>query len=174
MVDVDTISIVLTGIGLIIALTYYALTIRNQSINRQAQLFMSLAKDILSRETLSEIIDLLSMQWEDSADFYRKYDHSVNKENFVKRFHYWMLMDQVGVLLMKGLIDKELVYHLLGGYSTTWTWQKFKPIIMHQREYQNFQELGVGWEYFAQEMMKMREERGYTNEWPDDPTIRLE
>ena len=173
MVDLDTLSIVLTGMGLIIALTYYALTIRNQNRNRQAQLFMNLAKNISSRETLSDVIDLLDMQWEDPADFYRKYDSSVDKENFVKRFYYWNLMDKVGILLKKGLIDKELVYYLLGGYSTTWTWQKFKPIIIHQREYQNFKELGIGWEYLAKEMMKMREERGYTNEWRDDPTIQL-
>ena len=135
---------------------------------------MGLAQDLFSRETVTDAIGLLSMQWEDLPDFYRKYDSSVNKDNFVKRFHYWALMDSMGTLLMMGLIDKELVYHLLGGYFTTWQWQKFKPIIMHQREYQNLKELGVGWEYLVNEMIKMREERGYTENWRDDPGIQLE
>jgi len=40
MVDYQAISIVLTGIGLMIALTYYALQIRNQNKTRTAQLLM--------------------------------------------------------------------------------------------------------------------------------------
>ena len=36
MVDYQAVSIVLTGIGLIIALTYYALQIRNQNKTRTA------------------------------------------------------------------------------------------------------------------------------------------
>jgi hypothetical protein len=123
---------------------------------------------------MSDTIDLLSMQWDDLPDFYRKYDSSVDKENFVKRFHYWLLMDRIGALLMKGLIDRDLTYNLLGGFAATWQWQKFKPIIMHQREYQNLKELGVGWEYLVNEMIKMREERGHISEWSDDPAIRLE
>ncbi len=42
MADLQTLSLVLTGIGLIIALIYYTLTLRNTNRTRQADMLMRL------------------------------------------------------------------------------------------------------------------------------------
>ena len=118
-----------------------------------------------------DTIDLLESQWDDLEDFYRKYDSSVNKEHFVKRFGSWFALDQVGFLLSRGLIDRELTYALMGGYYASWQWQKYESIIRHQREYQNMPELAVWFEYLANEMNKMNEQRGHSTVLRDDPGI---
>ena len=87
MIEIQTISIGLTALSFILAAIYYTFNIRHARETRQAQLFMQLTSQMFSKEMLTDSIDLLEMQWTDLEDFYRKYDSSVDKENFVKR---WM------------------------------------------------------------------------------------
>jgi len=155
-------------IGVMIALGYYVVNIRHQRETRQAQLFMQIANQTFNRQALRDSVDLLEMQWTDLQDFYSKYDSSVDRENIVKRFAAWYHFDQVGYLFKKGLIDRELAYAIFGGYYAPWHWQKFKPIIEHQREYQNMPGLAVYFEYLANELNKMNEEKGYSTKYRDD------
>ena len=171
MVELQTISIGLAALSFILAATYYIFNMRHARETRQAQLFMQLTSQLFTTEMMNNSIELLEMQWTDLEDFYRKYDSSVDRDNFVKRFQYWFLLNQVGYLLKKGLIDKDFTYTLLGGYSANWHWQKFKPIIEHQRVYQNMPELGIWFEYLVKEISKMNEQKGYSSKYRDDPGI---
>ena len=171
MIDLQTISIGLAALSFILAATYYTLNIRHAKETRQAQLFMQFTSQLFSKEAIRDNMDLLETQWDTLEDFYTKYDSSVNKENFVKRFHSWYMYDQVGYLLKRGLIDRELTYAIMGGMQASWSWQKFESIIKHQREYQNMPELAVWFEYLANELNKMNKKRGYSTTYRDDPGI---
>ena len=102
------------------------------------------------------------MQWDGVEDFYEKYDSSVNVENFTKRFRAWFFLDGVGLLLKKRLIDKDMVYYLMGGYLGNWLWEKFGDVIKYQRDVNNIPELCVWFEYLANELTKMKTEQGGT------------
>jgi len=171
MVDVQTVSIVLAALSFILAATYYSFNMRHAKETRQAQLFMQLTTQLFSKEMIRDNMDLMETQWDNLEDFYTKYDSSVNKENFVKRFRSWYIYDQVGFLLKRGLIDKEMTFTLMGGMNASWSWQKFKSIIEHQRDYQNMPELAVWFEYLVNKMNKMNEKRGHPTKYREDPSI---
>jgi hypothetical protein len=171
MIELSVIRDLVAIFGVIAGFTYYIMVVRNQRETRQAQLFMQLTSQIFSKEILRQNIELLEMQWDDLKDFYGKYDSAVNPENFAKRFNSWFMMDQVGFLLKKGLIDRELTFELMSGMQAPMLWNKFESIIKHQRDYQNLPELCVWFEYLNNEIKKMNAQRGYSTEYRDTPNI---
>ena len=111
--------------------------------------------------------ELFQMEWTDFNDFAAKYDSSVNVENFEKRYSYWKYYDGMGLLLNRGLIDMEMAYHLMSGYGALWMWEKFKDIIYESRIRMNEPDHYVMFEYLADELKKMREQKGRTLEIPE-------
>ncbi len=166
-ITIQTLGILLTGLSVSMAAIYYTMTLRNQSETRQAQLFMQLFQSFINKDWLSDNWELMAMEWKDLPDFYSKYDSSIDVENFAMRFRAWFFLDGIGLLMKKRLVDKEIVYHLMGGYWGIWIWEKFQDVIKHQREYNNLPELCVWLEYLSQEMKKMRTQRGFTSDVPE-------
>ena len=168
MVDTQTILQFIPAVSLSIAAIYYMLILRNQNRTRQAQLFMQLFQHNMTKEWMKDWWELMQMQWDDIEDFYEKYDSSVNIDNFAKRFRAWFFLDGVGLLLKKGLVDREMVYYLMGGYLGNWLWEKFGDVIKYQRELNNIPELCVWFEYLAIELMKMKQQQGMSSEIPEN------
>jgi len=101
------------------------------------------------------------MEWDDYDDFTRKYDSSVNLENFAMRYHNWNFWEGMGLLLKKGLVDKEMIYYLLGGgFGVLFTWDKFGSVIKEMRVQLDLPEYFMWFEYLAEEMRKVAEEKG--------------
>jgi hypothetical protein len=166
LIMLQLLSYVAAAIGVCIAAFYYILTLWNNNRTRHAQLFMQLSNELWSKEQLEETAELFRMEWDDLNDFYRKYDSSVNPKNYALRASLWNKLDATGLLLKKGLIDREMVYYLLGGFYAIWIWKKFEPIIKHDREALNLPEYNVWFEYLSNETARMRKEHGYTDEVP--------
>lgn len=161
MVDYQTISIVLTGIGMIIALTYYALQIRNQNRTRQAQLFMSVYNNHISIPTMTILVEMMWLWgWEDFDDFRAKYAYPNNIEAHVKWTHYFASLEGLGVLCKKGLIDPELVYDSQYA-SIIFVWEKFLPIIEEYRLRMNAPHIYDDPEYLYTELIRIRAKRGH-------------
>ncbi len=106
------------------------------------------------------------MEWSDLDDFLQKFDSSVNMENFEKRYSRWTFYDGLGMLLKKGLVDKEMIYYLMGGYSAYWYWEKFKEVIQFSRISLNSPDHFAMFEYLAEEMRKMKVKRGHKMDVP--------
>ncbi len=161
MVDFDTISIVLTGMGLIVAITYYGFQIRNQNRTRQAQLFMSIYNNHISIPSMTIMQELQwEWNWKDYDDFVSKYSLPNNMEALVKFSHYFASLEGLGVLCKKGLIDPELVYD--SQYtSIIHNWEKFLPIIEELRIRMNAPHLYEDPEYLYEQMITIREKRGH-------------
>jgi len=135
MVDFSTFSIVLTGIGLIVAITYYSLQIRNQNTTRQTQLFMDFYKIDQSLEFSRAIQEMVWMwEWEDYDDYMNRYTHLSGKVDGSSRtssvfLHY----EGLGVLVKRGLVPLGTIYDL---YNTRIfpVWEKFAQIIYEWRK----------------------------------------
>ena len=167
MIELSLVRDLVAIFGVIGGFTYYVMVVRNQRETRQAQLFMQLFQMFTTKEWMSDNWELMSMEWSDMKDFFEKYDSSVNIDNFAKRYRSWFFLDGIGMLLKKGLVDREMVFHLMGGYWGIWLWEKHGDVIKFLRDYNNMPELATWFEYLALEMTKMREQRGSTGDVPE-------
>jgi hypothetical protein len=128
MVDYGTISIVLTGIGIIGAIVYYTLTLRNATKTRQAQLFMQIYNRFNTREFVEQM-NYLRFKWnlpqlEDVSEFVTSEEYQEDFNLIASTVYFF---EGVGVLVSKGLIDVELVDDLMSG-PLTHIWERMLPL----------------------------------------------
>ncbi len=156
MVDTNTLSLVLTGIGIIIALAYYTLTVRNQNRTRQAQLFMQLYETYRSQEFRKLQMLISRHEYIDFEDFWGKFGADVNLDAWSTWLTVAAYFNGIGVLVKKKLISIDLVEELLSNVITR-RWQKMGPILVEYREtmatdHVRKHEVWHGFEYLANEM----------------------
>jgi len=179
MVTVETISIVFTGLSISLAAFYYISTLRNAQRNRQLQLetrqldlYMKWQIELTKPDFLKNWFEVSQLEWKDFDDFARKYSHNVNIENGSKRFSLWFYFDGLGYLLYRGMMDADTIFDMIGNGSIG-HWNRFEPIIREFRERDGRPETWRWFEYLAQEMKKVREQRGlpeYIPPWrPETP-----
>ena len=145
---------------------YYTLTLRNANRTRRTQLFMQIYTTLLEPKRIAIMTEMVTdMEWDDLLDFERKYGTSTGSyENYSKRYAYWKYFDGIGELLRRGLIEPELVYSLLGQTEVILFWDKFGSLILEYREVLKLPEYFSGFEYLAQEMLKIRKLKGHPTE----------
>jgi hypothetical protein len=134
--------------------------VRNAGFTRKTQAVLDLRDILYSLEMNRHFIELLSMTWEDFEDFQRKYDSTVNPDNFAKRWMVWMRFEGMGYMLHQGLVDIDTIYNLIGSFTILQLWQKYEPIIKEQRKFYNEPHWYRSWEYLASEISKKRVELG--------------
>jgi len=161
MVDYQSLSIVLTGLGIMGAIIYYTLTLRNANRTQRTQLFMHLFEQLNTEESMISIAELINQEIGDYDDFILKYDSSVNPEHYAKRFNIWQKYHQIGELLRMGIIDPELVHRLQMAPVVIAMWEKWGDIIREVRERENAPEIVEGFEYLYYELKRLRREKGY-------------
>ena len=164
---IESIPYVLTGIGIIVSILYYASVLRNanqtqrlQLETRRMQIIMEIDQEMKSYETYKKIIELLNMQWEDYDDFENKYGSDNNPESFATRYSLLYRLNSIGILVRDGFFDAETVYDLLGEVSTIWLWKKFESVIMETRRRYNVPNALKHFEFLYNELIKVREKKG--------------
>ena len=152
----------LQTVGLLVGISYYILTLRNQNRARQAQLFMQLYNRVGDPDFRERLNEVFSMQWDDIDDFRQKFlgtGYSTSLHVVMNFFHGF------GVLLQKGLIDGDLLYEQIPTNAYT-LWDKYEPWAKWVREKANYPQYMKLWEYLANEMKKIALSRG-------DPILNL-
>jgi len=141
MVDYTTLSIVLTGIGLIVAITYYSLQIRNQNTTRQAQLFMQLF-DRWGDPNFAKIYGEYRYKTcakanNDPKEICKIAAHalfeSFNPDVWIPIQTLAQYFEGISILVQKKLIDVDMVERLLSG-RIIWYWDSTGPFIEYVRE----------------------------------------
>jgi len=175
MVDqltLQTIGILLTGLTVSIASIYYMLTLRytrrNQDLQletRQAQLFTQLSHTPIQAEWNTTYFEVLNWEWEDYGDFEMKYGSDNNIQGAGKRLAIWNYFDLIGKLLREGLLNLDLVY-TLNTDAALFQWTKWKDVIEEHRKRYYTSDFMTDWEYLCSELMKRKEELGYSWEVP--------
>ena len=157
MVQIENLPVVLTGIGIIVSILYYASVLRNQNRTRQAQLYMQIWERFASEEGTRRAAETRSYNWTDFEDFEDKYGRENNIDAHAKRLHVWGEHNGVGFLVRKGLIDFELANQIAGGAAMI-HWDKFGSIIREYRKDRNNPELYKDWEYFSEKVKQYRKD----------------
>ncbi|MHA2433326.1 MAG: DUF4760 domain-containing protein [Candidatus Thorarchaeota archaeon] len=166
MVTFETVLDVLPIVSLVIVLSYYSLQIRNQNISRKAQLYMQLFNVETSREFHEGEIDVNSL---DVSDLEEVHNKILSDRQLLLSFRTIMFRaDGTGTMLKSGLLDPEMIFHFGYGIGPISTWQRWKPYIEWTRERWNAPDYLAGFEYYANEMIRLRRERGYSTEWSDE------
>jgi hypothetical protein len=145
--------------GVLIAATYYVLTLRETTINRRIALTNSIMIPLFhTEEGIRKLVDLVQMEWKDFDDYQRKYDSTVNPDNMAKRIAVWNIFDTIGHQYRLGLLDSETVYSVCSVHATN-MWIKFKPIIEEYRKTDYGGDGFADFEYLALEMAKIKAKR---------------
>ena len=153
MVDIlllQTVSILVTSAGLLIAALYYVLQIRHQTKMRQTDLVMRLYTTFGSKEYLEAYTNVRTMEFKDYNDFEEKYGWT--DVSLIGVF-----FEGVGVLLHRELIDIELVDDLFTG-PTKIIWNKIRQLVEVTREKASYPQLYEWFEYLYNELQKREQQ----------------
>ena len=171
---IEYLPLVLTGIGIIISILYYASVLRNANRTqqmhletRQAQLYTQIVRELFSEEYMKKSIHLLKMEWDDYDDFERKYGSDTNEDSYAERYSVWYFMNNIGFLLHENLINVETANALVSQFAL-WDWAKFKDVIYTQREVYKIPDFLEWFEYLANELTKYRISVGLSTEIHED------
>ena len=108
MASFEFLAIILTGLGLSVSITYYAMVLRNANKTRQTQLFMNLYTQIRSKEFVRDTRELSSWQWNDFSDFREKFGSRADKEANTLFHSTANFFDGIGVLVAHKEINPQL------------------------------------------------------------------
>jgi hypothetical protein len=156
MVDVQNISIVLTGIGLIVALYYYTLILRESNKARQAELYMQLSQSFRNPVFLKKYHEILyKYEWKDFDDWLKKYGIENNIEAHTNILSVLSLFETLGVLLQRNLIDRKIVEKQASAVLIP-LWEKLESVIKEERKIRNQPTMYTDSEYLYEELIKSR------------------
>ena len=159
---IEYLPLVLTGIGIIVAIVYYTLTLRNATKTRQVQLFMNIYETYRNTEFKKQFNSCIRLGPESYDDFMARFGPRTNPDVWADWQSVASYFNGIGVLLKKGLIDVSLVEELLV-HSVTIAWARMGPIIVESRtDVENFSYSGShtdigfyhGFEYLYNELLR--------------------
>jgi hypothetical protein len=170
MVDLallQSVSYIAGAVGVLVAAVFYILNMRETTRNRRMALTNTLLQNFTSEEGSRRWVELMQMEWKDFDDYLRKYDSSVNPDNYAKRNMTWNTCDIIGYQYLSGQLDLGTLWSICNN-AVPMAWEKFGPII------KEFKRRGVSnslmwsnFEYLAYEMSKARAERDPGYGMPD-------
>ena len=157
MASFEFLAIILTGLGLIVSLVYYANVLSNQNKIQKTQILQKAFESLSTKDTNLDWWKVEYLEWEDYDDFRAKYGPEVDIETWAMINKVWNEMNGIGYLVHQGVMNIESVYDY-GGGRPTWMYRKYKPIIEEQRLKNSYR--FVWWDYLYEEMRKLSDERG--------------
>ena len=158
---IDYLPLVITGLGLTASIIYYASVLRNANKTRQTQLYMQLMNKDTSQEFQGLRFDISQININDFEDLRKKID--TDRELSVKFTSFMFHNDNVGYLLEAGLVDPEMIYKFgAGGRGPIRDWETWSPYINYIRKTRDVPDYLNGFEYYANKMREIRENKGYS------------
>jgi len=151
MVDITEISAIVVALGVVVGVIYYILDMRQQTKLRQTDILSGFYSRITEREFLEALKRFFEFDAKDPVAFIEKHgsvDFFTIDNNMVLA-----MFDQVGVLLMRKLVDINLVDPFLRDHVYL-LWEKAKPFVEDMRKTHPMPNQGIGLEYLYNEMKK--------------------
>jgi hypothetical protein len=122
---------VVTIFGVIAGLTYYIITVRNQTKARHMQIIRGVVSNIRSSPNFNyESLDVI---WEDYDDFWEKYGPKTNPKTWNNIELWFDSFEEYGVYVREGMLDVRLICLTSGG-SYMKSWEKFGPVWQEHRK----------------------------------------
>ena len=104
MVDLQTISVMITAASVVVAATYYILVVRNTNKTRQAQLFMQIYSRFDDPDWMINWGQVVRQwEWTDYEDWHSKYSPEMDIEAASQYGSVAAYFEGIGVLVYKNL-----------------------------------------------------------------------
>jgi len=145
MVDIQTVSIAIASASVVAGIVYYAFQVRHQTKIRKTDLLTRLYSIMVSKDWLDA--------WQKVQE--RKalnYDAYLREYGSVELNEVFLFLQQLGMLLKKGLIDVDMIALSYG--QVNGQWEKVKPVLEGGRKKWSTPKLGDEVEYLCSEMKK--------------------
>jgi len=150
----QAVSYIMGSLGVFVAAVYYVMNLREQRRNRRISQTNEMQRFFLNYENIKTWFELLNMEWSDYDDFERKYGSDSGLDNAAKRHLFWFNYNTLGNLLKDGYVDRDTIYNS-SAMTVIFLWFKFKPIIEENRKRYSGSTGWKGFEYLANEMMRL-------------------
>jgi hypothetical protein len=111
---------------------YYIVMVRMNQRTMRITLTNNLIQRLLTDEFMKKVTELEYMDWTDYDDFERKYGSDTSPDNYTMHKIVWGTYDSLGMMLMKGLADKEILYNSTLAFSGIGIWSKHREVLMEQ------------------------------------------
>jgi hypothetical protein len=156
---VEYLPLVLTGIGIIASILYYASVLRSSQKIDKHRLFQS-HMSLLDTEQVRNWHTVYNLEWEDYDDFIERYGWENNPDIWVLISYQWQLYNHFGHQVKLGAIDLEQYYDA-GSTGCPLLWRKYEPVIREMRRLvPQKPEMFKWWEYLVEEMERESDRRG--------------
>ena len=153
MVDIETVSIAVASASVVAGAVYYALQIRHQTKMRKMDLLTRLYSGMVSKDWVEAWQEVQGRKVLSYEDYLKEYGTVELNEVYV-------FLQQLGMLLKKGLIDVDMIPLSYGQVNAQW--QKIMPVLEGGRKKWGTPKLGSEVEYLCGELEK-RDQRGVKN-----------
>ncbi len=128
-VTLQSISILISSLGMIIALVYYTQTLKNTSKARQRELIHQRFQG-LSKEYIRTLFELSTRtDWETVEEYMEKYGRWENPEAGVDFTYIASIYNNMGVLYKYEDVDPEFLFELYPASAIIRLWEQFEPVI---------------------------------------------
>ncbi len=126
-IDLQTISIIVAAVSVVIGVIMSVLSLRNYTKSRRASIFLEFHKQADQEfiETTDEVLG--KWNWSDYEEFLAKYGPTTNPKNWAQFIYVSSFFDSMGKLLEEKITDVELIPEALAVLALAW-WEKIEPI----------------------------------------------
>jgi hypothetical protein len=143
---IEYLPLVLTGIGIIVSILYYASILRNANKTRQSQLFMQIHSNWYDPDFWRRWREVTSVQWKDFEEYDEKYGFYNNPDFGDKCLAVTSFFAGIGVLVHRKMIDPYLVDDLIAGMIIAF-WEKYREVFKEIRVRRKWPSYGEWVEY---------------------------
>jgi hypothetical protein len=136
---------------------YHIMTLRNQSRNRQAQLFSQYYLRCTTPEFQIAESNLLELQFETPQEFIDKHGPKSESKIYEDFLQVFALMEALGVLVTENLINIRILAHSSYG-DVKYVWEKYEPVVRWLREHYGWPRYSIECENLYNVMEKYAEQ----------------
>ena len=146
--------------GLLVGISYYILSLRNQSKARKTQLYLQMVNKYSEPVMIDALGEYNDLEWTTAEDFIEDWKNPERRKT-IGTLGNWF--EGLGILVKENLLDMRVVALFVTG-NVILFWGKFMPIIDDVREALEFPRWYIEAEYLYDQLMK------YTKEHPEIQT----
>jgi hypothetical protein len=150
MIDIPTVSSVITTVSIVIGVVFTILEIRHLARTRRTDIIMKIYERFGSKELVEAMMKIGAAKFESVEDYRKKY-------GFTEVVEIAVLFDGLGVLLEQNLINIKMADRLFGPTLNS-LWQRMEPVIYAMKKGLNEPFFFSHFEYLVKALSSYRKE----------------
>ena len=156
MVDLDTLSIVLTGLALTASILYYAMNLRNANTAKRKDIMFQRINIIDSDFYTNWNENVLQPEWTTYKEWLEYRIEHPDAYGFISFL--MMTLNSIGVLLKENIVDEKTIFSAFSPSLVVLSWDRTQPIVYAVREYLNLSNMYDGFEFLYDRTKKLHPE----------------